>query len=473
MSNITFQLSNETRYIPTPWNKIVRGLGLGQNPISYNEDISNSIGDSFEKLKAKTLYNDSYILFASLLNDFLTLNIRSKGNLDYCINKKYLDNIFELIGNETNPYRQVMQYCITIDSASKVGINFLQESGEIFSTILISINKIKFNTSKDSDMYQYGSYEKVSAYTSLFFSLASCGMGKLAINNENNLVQDALDLLSSIPSPFFRGRGGGMLLNSIDALGLSYISLNGKVNYLQDTLSFVIKNANQKMKPSFPQDMSLSFVKAYPILTMLNSIGIVGCRETIFNIDKIISEVSDLLYKMNDIERTHMGLYYIMAIYNLGMFNDKSTFINDLIFDMISTVNHIDPSENYFLNGISISYVIETLRFFSDVDLLDESIVIKLVNCFTKMNVSIEDEINRPYPFSYAFSIISGIGMADLFFKNNDNYNGQSPMDWIIDNLILTSNSTEDRLYMLSNALISVSLMMRGGIFDSEQKDRH
>ena len=56
------QLDNENRIITTPWSRIVRGLGLGQYPINYNETISSWIQDAFDMLKIKSRYQNNYIL---------------------------------------------------------------------------------------------------------------------------------------------------------------------------------------------------------------------------------------------------------------------------------------------------------------------------------------------------------------------------------------------------------------------------
>ncbi len=459
------QLDNENRIITTPWSRIVRGLGLGQYPINYNETISSWVQDAFDMLKTKSKYQNNYIRFSSLLCDFICLQVSPCEKLNekdkfYCI-----CNILSLINNEADPYRRVMQYSIAIDALAKLDINLfdiMEERINLAEEIFNTIEKIEANAIKDENNGKHGDYEKLSAYTSIFFSLASCGKRQFAITREQNHISNALKTLYSIPSPFFRGRGGSMLFNAISVLGYSNMLYGNGHDYITELLGYLDKAYEINIYPSFPQPMTPEFVKIYPLLTLLNAIAVTRHKQALYYQRDRIAQASELLEALTPVEQTHMGLYYIMALYNLGLIGGGKYCVNSLVDKLAQTANKIDPSENYFLHGISCSYVIETAIITGKKDIITDSLITTLANSFSTMDKTPEDEINRPYPFAYALTMLGEIEHVDKLFEPSMHYGGQSATHWIINNLSHISDDNDCRLYMFNHALINLMLRMRG-----------
>jgi len=462
------RLNNENRIITTPWSRIVRGLGLGQYPMPYSESISHWIQDTFDELKNKTKSKNNYVNFSSLLCDFVCLLIKPKQTISESDKLNYIFNILYLANGELDPYRRVMQYSITIDTLAKLNINLfnlLGNSIDLPALLFNTINEIKSNRIKDENSGKHGDYEKLSAYTSVFFALAACDKAGIAITTRCNHIIEALNTLEHIPSPFFRGRGGSMLFSSISLLGYGGMLHNHGRDYIAETLNYLDSADKIGISPSFPQNITSEFVKVYPLLTMLNAIATTGHLQMLNYRQDRIHQAGVLMDALTPIERTHMGLYYIMAIYNLGLLDHEKNRVNALMEELLYTANHIDPSENYFLHGISCSYVIETATLLGRQYKITDRMIHALADSFFTMDKSIEDEINRPYPFAYALTMLSEIGHVDKLFEPSSRYDNKSATSWMIDNLTQVEDGEDGRLYMLNHALINLMLRMRGNAF--------
>ncbi len=468
MNNALSYLDNESRLITTPWSRIVRGLGLGQYPMKYSEAISQWIQNTFDELKNKTDAANNYVTFSSLLCDFICLLIKPNQKISEKDKLSYISNILYLISNEIDPYRRIMQYSITIDALAKLNINLftlLQNSIDLPNLLFNTVNQIKSNRIKDENSGKHGDYEKLSAYTSVFFALAVCDKADSAITVIQNHILDALKTLENIPSPFFRGRGGSMLFSAISLLGYSKVLYTHGRDYIAETLDYLDNADTIGINPSFPQSMSPAFVNVYPLLTMLNAIASTGHTELLNYRQDRIRQANTLMDALTPVERTHMGLYYIIAIYNLGRLDQEKKRVDALVEDLLNTANHIDPSENYFLHGIAYSYIFETLTILGKQSRIPDQIIQALADSFSRMDKSLEDEINRPYPFAYALTMLSEVGHADKLFTPSECYGYQSATRWVIDHLTLVEDGADGRLYMLNHALINLMLRMRGNNF--------
>lgn len=468
LNNAMAHLDNESRLIATPWSRIVRGLGLGQYPVSYNETISLWIQNAFDELKDKTESKNNYVNFSSLLCDFICLLVKPGQTLSEHDKQVYIFNILFLINYELDPYRRIMQYSITIDALAKLNINLfdlLENTIDLPGLLFRSINEIQSNGIKDENSGRHGDYEKLSAYTSVFFALAACDKADLAVTRSRNHIADALKTLENIPSPFFRGRGGSMLFSAISLLGYSEVLYKHGRDYIIEMLDYLDSADTLGINPSFPQSMSPEFVKVYPLLTLLNSIAATGHHQALNYRQDRVRQASELLEALTPVERTHMGLYYITAVYNLGLIDQEKHRVNALVEQLGQTAEVIDPSENYFLHGIACSYVIETAMITGKQHLITDRLLNTLADSFSTMDKRFEDEINRPYPFAYALTMLAEAGHVDKLFEPSPRYDNQSATSWMIGNLAQIGDGTDGRLYMFNHALINLMLRMRGTRF--------
>ncbi|ECS8719472.1 hypothetical protein DIJ97_19480 [Salmonella enterica] len=97
--------------------------------------------------------------------------------------------------------------------------------------------------------------------------------------------------------------------------------------------------------------------------------------------------------------------------------------------------------------------------------IISEQLVTNLSESFSSMNKNLDDEINRPYPFAYALTMLGEVGHINKIFEPSTHYGEQSASAWIINNISYVRGDNNNRLYMLSNALINLMLRMRGDKF--------
>jgi hypothetical protein len=165
--------------------------------------------------------------------------------------------------------------------------------------------------------------------------------------------------------------------------------------------------------------------------------------------------------RLTPVERTHMGLYYLVALHNLGKLDDQVPDLDALVTDIVGQWEHIDPGANYFLNGIAYAYIIQTAMLTGRMDLISEETLSRLVDGFPALNRTVDDRVNRAYPFAYSLNVLAEIGAVDLLFESREFYDGSSPIAWVVDQLS-AGGREEPRLYMLNHALLSYALRLRG-----------
>jgi hypothetical protein len=354
-----------------------------------------------------------------------------------------------------------MQYSIFLSSMERINVTISQERKvHVFSLMLNCLDKIEPENIKDENHGLHGEYEKLSAYTSLLMTAVAINERDFFCFEGRNLIEEGLATLPKITSPFFRGRGGSMLFSAISLIGQQAILTDKKSEDIKMVFDALDSPDSEKLAPCFPQPMTPAFVRIYPLLTMLNAVALVGDESLLkYQMDRI-QEAKQLLQELRPVERTHMTLYFIIAVYNLGKLDKEINFISNLLDELFYLFDTLDPSEDYFLHGISFSYIIETAIFTGQEKRLNTNTLNRLSEAFFEMDKTAEDELNRFYPLAYAFTMLGELNQAELLFSPNPNYRNKSPMEWVIEHANSIYPANYKRLYMLNNSLINFSLRM-------------
>ncbi|MFE5819232.1 hypothetical protein ACFQ6S_38195 [Streptomyces sp. NPDC056479] len=457
-------LSHETRVIATPWSRMVRGTGLGQYPVGYDAEAAARIRHTFGLLAAKGV-DDAYTRFSHLLADF-ALNVADPGrDLRRPDLERDLAPILAAVRAEQNPYFRVMAGCILMDAFAKLRLDrsLLVNSVTDFAAETLAVaDTIEPDRIKDENAGRHGHYEKLSAYSAVFLALGQLGLKERLVIGRCNYVREALGLLEKIPAPFFRGRGGSMLLSVISLLGHERFIADDGRDFVKEVLSYLDRADELNLPPAFPQPMSESFVRIYPLLTMLNAVALTGRAEEYLTHGRDrLAEAKELMSRITPVERTHMGLYYLIALHNLGRLEDQVPDLNAFVEDIVGQWVHIDPGANYFLNGIAYAYVTQTAMLTGRMDLIGTKMLERLVDGFPDLDRTDDDRVNRPYPFAYTLNVLGEIGAAHLLFEPRDTYAGATPVEWVVDRLS-PGGRAEHRLYMLNHALVGYALRLRG-----------
>jgi hypothetical protein len=458
-------LPNESRVISTPWSRLVRGIGLGQYPIDYDSVTAGYIRQTFDHLAAKVAPSNSYTLFCRALAD-LVLNVENPdGTFDRADAEQALRPLLEIARAERNPYYRVMAGCLLIDAFAKLGQDralLVNDDLDLPAEILVMADDIGRDMAKDDKQGRHGAYEQVAAYSAIFLALGQLGLKDRLVSGQRNYVTEALDLLENIHAPFFRGRGGSMLLSVISLLGYETFIFDGTRDYMKETLHCLARADELDIFPSFPQEITVSWAKVYPLLTMLNAIAVSGRAEYLTCAKDWLAEAKELLAETPPVERSHMSQYYIVALHNLGRLSDQVPDLDAYVAQVVAQLDVADPGADFFTNGIAYPYIFETAMMTGRMDLIPENALDRMVDSFPDLDRTDVDRINRPFPVSYALNVLGEIGAADRIFAPRARYGGTSAMGWVVDHLSTGAVEEGTRLYMIDHALVSFALRMRG-----------
>lgn len=458
-------LTTESRMIATPWSRMVRGIGLGQYPIDYDPVAAERIRHTFDLLAAKVPPSNSYTLFARRLAD-LVLNVADPAvEFSRTDAGSAIGSIVDAVRSEENAYYRVTAGSILMDAVAKLGLDrklLVNEWMDFPAEILAVVDQIRPNGIADENRGRHGDYERLSACTAVFLALGQLGLADRLVTGERNHVRESLELLERIPAPFFRGRGGSMLLSVLFLLGYGGDVGDGPRDYLKETLDYLDRADELDIPPAFPQPMSEPFGKIYPLLTMLNAIAMSGRAEYLTHGKDRLAEAKDLLGRIDPVERTHMGLYYLVALHNLGRLSAEVPDLDAFVEDVLGQWDKADPGANFFRNGIAYPYMIETAMLTGRADLITDQGLERLVNSYPDLDRTELDRANRPYPFAYTLNMLGEIGAADRLYTPSSRYGGRSAVAWVVDHLSDGGREEGSRLYMLDHALISYALRLRG-----------
>ncbi|WP_305783775.1 hypothetical protein [Symbioplanes lichenis] len=458
---IRADLTVENRMIATPWSRIVRGIGLGQYPTGHDPVLATRLRAAGDQLAAR-VPGDAYTAFARRTTDLVLTLTGSGGDVPWPRLETDLDAVLAELRGVENPYHRVTGGAILLDALAKLEVPRRLVIGggrDLPAEVLATVDEIKPDGIKDENAGRHGDYERLSAFTAAFLAYGQWGLGERLVAGPRNYVLEALDLLDHVPAPFFRGRGGSMLLSVAGRLGHGHLVTAGGRDRIAETLDHLDRADEVNLPPAFPQPLSPAFGKIYPLLTMLNAVAWSGTGAHLSHGRDRLAEARSLWGQLAPVERTHMGLYYLVALHNLGRLRDEIPDTGAFVTGLVGQWRDIDPGENYFLHGIAYPYLIMTALISGRRDLITGTVVDRLVDAFPDLDRTAEDRLNRPYPFAYALTALGELGVADRLFTPRPRYGGSSPVAWVIDRLPAEESS---RLYMLNHALINAALRMRG-----------
>lgn len=456
-------LGPESRAIATPWSRIVRGIGLGQHPVGFDPAEASRIRDAITLLQYRVGERDPYTRFTASLIDLILSSTEPRSRTDHLQYESHVGKVTEAIRGIQNPYSRVMAGTILLDAVAKLNIDRAHVWGrtrDVPREILADLDTIRPDAIHDENRGKHGDYERVAAWTAVFLAFRNLGLVERLAEDGRDRVHEALASLKRIPTPFFRGRGGSMLLTAVSFLGHGSL-LREPEDHIGSTLSYLDSVDKLKIYPAFPSPMTPAFVKIYPLLTMLNAIGVTQNTEYLHFQGDRLHEAATLMSALEPVERTHMGLYYVMALHNLGCLTTVLPDIDQFVEPLVELWKDIDPGRDYFLYGISYAYLAQLAYFTSRSDLIREDMVDRMIGAFPRLEDTAEGRANRPYPFSYVLNVLSELGVSDRLFSPHPRYGNRAPYTWVVEHLSPGGHAESARLYMLNHALLSWALRTR------------
>lgn len=459
------ELSAESRIISTPWSRMVRGIGLGQYPIDYDPTVAGHLRDTFEKLTNKVPSSDSYTLFCQALTDFVLHVSDPATTFGPAEIEQAVGPLLAAARAEKNPYYRLLAGCLVIDSWAKLDLDtslLVNAELDFPAEVLDMAVGIAPDQINDDNRGRHGDYERISAYTAAFLALGQIGLKDRLVTDEHNYIVEALELLQNVPAPFYRGRGGSMLLSVIALLGYEEYIFDGDRDYMKETLDYLARADELQIFPSLPQEITVAWAKVYPLLTMLNAIAAGGRAQYLTDPIDWLAEAKALLAETPSAERSHMSQYYIVALHNLGRLRDELPDLDAYVAEVVAEMDVVDPGADFFTSGIAYPYIIEAAMLAGRLDLVPQKALDRMVDSFADLEKTAADRANRAFPVSYALNILGEIGATELIFTPRSSYGGISAMTWVIDHISDDAQEEGAKLYMINHALVSYALRLRG-----------
>jgi hypothetical protein len=358
-----------------------------------------------------------------------------------------------------------MAGCILMDAFANLDLDLsllVNEEMDFPAEILAVTDLIEPDKFKGGYGGRHGHYERLSACSAVFLALGQLGLKDRLVSGPRNYLQESLDLLESVPAAFFRVRAASMLLSVISLLGYDAFVFDGDRDYMKEVLDYLDGPDERDNPTSFPQPATPGFAKLYPLLTMLNTIAMSGRAEYLTYGQDRLAEAKELMAGISPVERTHMGMYYIVALYNLGRLRDELPDLDTYVEGVVGEWENVDPGADFFISGVAYPYLIETAMITGRMDLITEKTLDRLVDSFPDHDRSRVDRINRTYPLSYSLNSLGEVGASDRLFEPRARYDGVSPIAWVIDNFSENASEEGNGLYMVNHALVSYALRLRG-----------
>jgi hypothetical protein len=456
----------ESRVIATPWSRIVRGIGLGQHPKPHDPADAARIRRVFALLRERVPATDGYTAATHELAETVLRACDPGDPADHRTLAAGLERALAAGRAEANPYYRLMAGCMTIEAAAKCGLAHLVLGpralvrpapgfDDVADEVLAMVDDIHPDGIADENAGRHGDYERLSASSAVFLAFWHLGIGDRLVSPTRDHIAEALDLIDGVPSPFFRGRGGSVLLSAVTLLGHA-----DRVEHrIGEVLTYLDRADDIGSEPSFPSPMSPSFPRIYPLLTILNTVAVSGDdRHGAGRFD----EALEYFAALQPTERTHMGLYLLLAANGAGQLDRLVPDLDGFVTDLVGSWRDIDPGADYFLSGIAYAYLVQTAASTGRRDLLPDEMLDRMVRAFTGLEGDAAGRANRPYPFSYTLTVLAEIGEAHRMFEPDAHYGGVSAVEWVVSRISANGVDEGNRLFMLDHALVNWALRQRG-----------
>ncbi|WP_190278814.1 hypothetical protein, partial [Cellulomonas sp. B6] len=449
-----------TRVVATPWSRIVRGVGLGQHPSGFDAGEAGRIRWSFARLRERVADAHPYTRFAAELAG-AALDVARGDPLPVGHVAARVDAVAATARALPTPYERVTAASILLTAVATLGLTadplVAVRVGPLVRETLAAVDEIRPDQIADENQGRHGDYERVAAWTALLLALAHFEPHELAVVPDDAQVASALASIARVPSPFFRGRGGSTLLSAVAVLGGADVV----EEHLRATLAYLDGPHRAELQPAFPSAMSPAFVEAYPLLTTLNAVAVSGHLELLDAGRDRLAQARDLMTAMAPVERTHMALYHVVALDNLGRLDDQLPDLDAFVEDVVGRWRSIDPGRDYFLSGISYAYLVQLAYVTGRTDLVTDAMVERMVTPFARLEATPAGRANRPYPFAYVLNVLGELGLAERLYEPHPAYGGASAFERVVDHLSPGGRAEAARLYMLDHALVSWALRQR------------
>lgn len=154
-------------------------------------------------------------------------------------------------------------------------------------------------------------------------------------------------------------------------------------------------------------------------------------------------------------------------MYNLAKLSEEIGAEGAIVDELVRYLDIVDPGVNFFLNGLSHAYIVETAMITGRLDAISGRAINRIADCFVRMDATPLDRFSRAYPFAYNLNALGEVGEAGKLFKTSAAYGGVSAFSRLIDQFSPDGEAKGSRVLMLGNVLIGLGSRLRGAKNDS------
>ncbi|HEY1305919.1 MAG TPA: hypothetical protein VGF24_20330 [Vicinamibacterales bacterium] len=443
-------LTRETRVLFSPWSRYVRGVGLGQHPMNFDPRLASGIEEIVAILEKRAPSNP-FSAFAGKLTSLILATNTYYDPLPADRATMTLVEIVEGLSAIEDRFLHATACTILVEACVAQGWDvgvLTRPRFDVVRILLDEIRQIRFHEVTDTHG-EKGPYERLQMYVNLFVALGKLGRVDALTQAGSHHVREALDLMSEVPSHYYRGRGGAMVIAMASVLGFDDVVCSDRRDYLKELLAYY----DEKFGVAIPWD------DTYPLMITLNTIAILRKPEYLTYRRDWLAEAARLFRSLPAKQLFPMGQYYFVALHNLGLLSDVFPDLEGAIRELAmqyAGYTKADPLDYSMYD----SYTIETAWLFADLSVIPALIMRRAASIFKTFD-SEEPYRNAAYGGSYVLSACAETGLAGRLFEPSDDYDGEAPFLWTVRRFgrpVLDGRS----LPYLNHALINLALRMRG-----------
>ncbi|HTL70162.1 MAG TPA: cysteine dioxygenase family protein, partial [Candidatus Eisenbacteria bacterium] len=451
------ELTLESRTIPSPWSRVTKGLGLGQYPVDYDAATADGIRAVVTELDASVPAGNAYNRFSNLLTRFVLDAADPAARPARAELAARTDELVAALAKVTDPSRYVTLSAILFESFAKLGLGeslLVNADRDLVRTAFETAARIQ---PQADDVI--GTYDKLQAYTSLFWSVAQLGLKERVTEH----VPAALALIDGVPTGHNRGRGAAMLFSVLKAMGYEAAIFADGRDRVKELLDF-IDDDGRLGTGKIPG--SREFLKLFALNVTLNAVALLGRREYLTYGRDRLAEAAELNAALNPEERAIQGEFYLLALYQLGELPKTVKDVEAYLRESARRVaEDIDSSKRPMAFVIANYYIQETAMMFGVRDILPASTQERLAGVLRSFPSSEKDAMwgsSLGFGSSYLVTMAVQTGRPQTVLAPNPSFDGAAPLIWAVRNFSPGTQTEEGTLRYLNHALVGAALRLRG-----------
>lgn len=308
------RLTNECRVFPSPWHRLVHGLGLGQQPCGYNAAIARSLaGLNQAGHRDREFYR-------ALIEAVLAVCAESNGGIQ---TRRTVDAHFNraIARLPQDPWQYARACAVLTECVVKLGQ--LERCGSAVRWHLAAawtkVEALAPRAAKDR-------YERLLLTVNLFMASAQAGWVDLAASR----IEGALRASEAIPDLFYRGRGAALLFTALAAVGRGAAICDGAHDYLRALLT-AFDAELEPLSARAPDGVHAGIdYSLFPLSLTLNAMALLNRPHYLHYRRDWARQAATYFSALPPRSQASQLMFYALSLANLGVLHEHATDIGEL-----------------------------------------------------------------------------------------------------------------------------------------------